>query len=133
MEVTGTNSVASQANTTSAGAAAGPSLDYQAFLRLLMAEMKNQDPTNPIDSSQYVAQLASFSSVEQAIRTNSKLDALMSQMALSQADGIIGHTITSADGTVSGEVTALRVVSGGTVAVLEGGAEIAIGEGITIT
>jgi flagellar basal-body rod modification protein FlgD len=112
---------------------AGKTLDYDAFLKLLMAEMKNQDPTNPIDSAQYVAQLATFSSVEQAIKTNAKLDSLMTQMALSQADGIIGRTITSADGSVSGEVTALRVVSGGAVAVLEDGSEIAIGEGVTIT
>lgn len=132
MEVAGTNPFTSQPGTGSAPASS-KTLDYDAFLKLLMAEMKNQDPTNPIDSAQYVAQLATFSSVEQAIKTNAKLDGLMTQMALSQADGIIGRTITSADGSVSGEVTALRVVSGGAVAVLEDGSEIAIGEGVTIT
>jgi flagellar basal-body rod modification protein FlgD len=132
MEVAGTSPFTSQAGTGSAPASS-KTLDYDAFLKLLMAEMKNQDPTNPIDSAQYVAQLATFSSVEQAIKTNAKLDSLMTQMALSQADGIIGRTITSADGSVSGEVTALRIVSGGAVAVLEDGSEIAIGEGVTIT
>ena len=34
------------------------SVDYQSFLKLLMAQMKNQDPTKPMDSTQYVAQLA---------------------------------------------------------------------------
>ena len=58
--------------------------------------MKNQDPTKPTDPAQFVAQLASFSSVEQAIKTNSKLDSLMTSMALSQAEGIIGRTVVRA-------------------------------------
>ena len=61
--------------------------------------MKNQDPTKPMDSAQFVAQLASFSSVEQAVKTNAKLDAMMSALALSQAEGFIGRTIISADGS----------------------------------
>ena len=42
-------------------------VDYQSFLKLLVAQMKNQDPTDPMDSTQYVAQLAAFSQVEQAV------------------------------------------------------------------
>ncbi len=109
-----------------------PSLDYDAFLRLLIAEMQNQDPTNPIDSSQYVAQLATFSNVEQAVKMNAKLDAMMSSMALSQADGIIGRMIASADGSVVGEVVALRIVSGGAVAILSDGQELPLGPGVTV-
>ena len=37
------------------------SLDYNAFLQLLIAQMKNQDPTKPTDPAQFIAQLASFS------------------------------------------------------------------------
>ena len=51
------------------------------------------------------------------MQTNAKLDALMTSFALSQADGVIGRTITSADGEMTGTVTAVRVVSGGAVAV----------------
>ncbi len=56
--------------------------------------MKNQDPTNPMDTSQYMSQFAQLSSVEQAMQTNSKLDSLLSSQALSQADGLIGRTAT---------------------------------------
>ena len=54
--------------------------------------MKNQDPTKPMDSAQFIAQLASFSDVEQAVKTNAKLDAMMSSLALTQAEGFIGRT-----------------------------------------
>jgi flagellar basal-body rod modification protein FlgD len=107
--------------------------DYNSFLRLLVAQMKNQDPMKPIDATQYVSQIASFSNVEQAVQTNAKLDVLMTSFALSQADGVIGRTITSADGSVTGTVAAVRVVSGGAVAVLDTGKELLLGPGIVIT
>ena len=118
------------ANTANAASAA--SVDYNAFLKLLIAQMKNQDPTKPMDSSQFVAQLASFSNVEQGIKMNQKLDSMMTSLALSQVDGIVGRTIISADGTVAGTVMALHVVSGGAVALLEDGREVPLGPGVTI-
>jgi flagellar basal-body rod modification protein FlgD len=107
--------------------------DYNSFLRLLVAQMKNQDPMKPIDATQYVSQIAAFSNVEQAVQTNTKLDALMTSFALTQADGVIGRTITSANGDITGKVTSVRVVSGGAVAVLHTGKEVLLGPGITIT
>ena len=120
------------ATTTNVVAGPGDSLDYDAFLRLLIAQMKNQDPTKPTDPSQFVAQLASFSSVEQAIKTNNKLDTLMTTMALSQGEGLIGRTVVSADGTIAGTVAGIKVISGGAVALLEDGRQLPIGAGITV-
>ena len=57
--------------------AAPQTVDYQAFLRLLVAEMKNQDPTSPMESTDYVAQLATFSQVEQSVQANAKLDQIL--------------------------------------------------------
>ena len=131
MQVTSTSpAAAATAATTSSHAS--PTLDYSAFLRLLIAQLKNQDPTKPMDSQQFIAQLASFSNVEQGIKMNQKLDSLMTSMALSQADGVIGRTVTSSDGTISGTVAALRVVDGGAVAILGDGREVALGAGVTI-
>lgn len=107
-------------------------VDYQSFLRLLVAEMKNQDPTNPMDSTQYVAQLASFSQVEQSVQINTKLDQLLQASTLSQAGSLIGRTVTSADGTLTGVVSEVRVMSDGIIAVTQGGKEIAIGPGVVI-
>ena len=111
---------------------AGPSLDYDAFLRLLIAQMKNQDPTKPTDPAQFVAQLASFSNVEQGIKMNNKLDTLMTSLALSQAEGFIGRTVISEDGNIAGTVAGIRIISGGAVAILEDGRELLLGAGVTV-
>jgi flagellar basal-body rod modification protein FlgD len=107
-------------------------VDYQSFLKLLVAEMKNQDPTNPMDSTQYVAQLAAFSQVEQSVQINTKLDQLLQSSTLAQADALIGRTVTSADGKITGKVAEVRLLSDGIVAVLEGGKEITMGPGVKI-
>ena len=94
---------------------ASNTVDYNTFLQLLIAEMKNQDPTNPMDSSQYMSQFASFSQVEQAMQTNTKLDALLSSQALSQADGLIGKTVSFTDATadLTGKVASVSINSDG--------------------
>ena len=108
-------------------------LNYDAFLRLLVAQMQNQDPTEPQDSSQYLSQLASFAAVEQNIATNSKLDNLMTAMALTQANAVIGRTVTSADGTISGVVKSVAVADGAAVAILESGQRLTLGSGVSIS
>ena len=112
------------------------SVDYNTFLRLLIAEMKNQDPTNPMDTSEYMSQFAQLSTVEQAIQTNSKLDALLSSSALSQAEGLIGKTATfsTEDGqAISGVIASVSINNGGAIATLEDGSKVALGAGITIS
>ena len=136
MQVASTASVAAStpaaaaANTT----AAGTTVDYNSFLQLMVAELKNQDPTSPTDPTQYMSQLASFSSVEQQVQTNSKLDTLLTGNALSQAEAAIGRTATSADGSVSGTVQSVNIASGGSVtANLANGQTLALGGGVTIS
>lgn len=51
--------------------------DQEMFLKLLVAQMKNQDPLNPQDSVQYMTQLAQFSSLEQLTTINQKLGQLI--------------------------------------------------------
>ena len=134
MNVTAASPVTTQSPTATTAATETPqTVDYDAFLQLLIAQMKNQDPTKPADPAQFIAQLASFSSVEQAIKTNNKLDTLMTSMALSQAEGLIGRTVTSADGSVTGTVSGIRIVSGGAVAILDNGREVPLTAGVTVT
>jgi flagellar basal-body rod modification protein FlgD len=132
MIVTSTSAVTAQSTLGTTASGPPDSLDYDAFLQLLIAQMKNQDPTKPTDPSQFVAQLASFSSVEQAIKTNNKLDTLMTSMALSQAEGFIGRTVTSADGSIQGVVSGIRIISGGAVAILDNGKEMLLSAGVTV-
>lgn len=125
---TGTSTYANQSD-----AASKTQVDYQSFLKLLVAQMKNQDPTNPMDSTQYMAQLASFSQVEQSVQMNQKLDQMLQSSTLEQAASIIGRTVTSADGATTGKVTEVKLISNGIVAVLEGGKEITMGAGVKIS
>jgi flagellar basal-body rod modification protein FlgD len=131
MQVPSTSSTTTT-GTQAASAQSSATVDYDAFLRLLIAQLKNQDPTKPTDSAQYISQLASFSNVEQGVKLNAKLDALMTSANLTQAEAMIGRTVLSADGTISGQVVAVRVTSDGPMALLDNGSEILIGAGITI-
>ena len=56
-------------------------LDKQAFLNLLVTQLKYQDPLNPMENTEFVAQLAQFSSLEQLVNVNDNLqaDAVLSQ------------------------------------------------------
>jgi flagellar basal-body rod modification protein FlgD len=108
-------------------------LNYDSFLRLLIAQMKNQDPTDPVDASEQMSQLASFSIVEQSIKTNSHLESLIRETSLSQAASLIGKSVTSADGMTSGVVKSVEINSDGLTAVLENGKEVVIESGITIS
>lgn len=81
--------------TTPAAATSSPviSSDFETFLKMLTAQMQNQDPLNPIDSTDYATQLATFSSVEQQVLTNdllTNLQAEISAMGLSQLSNWIG-------------------------------------------
>ena len=66
---------------------AGEDMDKDAFLRILSAELSNQDPENSKDGTEYVSQMAQFTSLEQMANLNST-------MRLSGANGLIGQTVT---------------------------------------
>jgi flagellar basal-body rod modification protein FlgD len=122
-----------QPTTQTAGATSSAGdVDYQSFLKLLVAQMKNQDPTNPMDSTQYVAQLAQFSTVEQSIQANKKLTELLQVSAISQANSILGRTVTSADGATTGVVEQVKLATNGVIAVLGDGTEIVMQNGVTV-
>jgi flagellar basal-body rod modification protein FlgD len=107
-------------------------VDYDTFLQLMMAQMQNQDPTNPMDASEQLAQLASFSQVEQSIQTNAKLETLLTNMSFGQVDDLIGRTVTDANGT-TGVVERVEVYSDGTVLALDTGEGILLGPGVAIS
>ena len=139
MTVTSTTATSAATTTTTTGAAAqatssvAAKLNAQTFLTLFMEQLKNQDPTKPMDSTEYVSQLATLSQVEQATQTNRKLDSLLSSSFLDQADAIIGRTVTSADGTVSGVVTSVKVTGDGALATLKDGSSLLLQSGISVS
>ncbi|SEO06962.1 flagellar basal-body rod modification protein FlgD [Salinihabitans flavidus] len=84
---------ASAAPTTSDKGASALTSDFETFLKMLTAQAQNQDPLNPLDSSEYAAQLAQFSSVEQQVLTNDLLNNMVVQlgaMGMAQLSNWIG-------------------------------------------
>lgn len=82
-----------QSPATSANSATKPAAlasDFETFLKMLTAQARYQDPLEPIDSSEYAAQLAQFSMVEQQVQTNDTLAALVSQMTTSNMAAMAG-------------------------------------------
>lgn len=86
-------------NVASAAASASPdargtlSSDFTTFLKMMTVQMQNQDPLNPLDSNDFSTQLATFSGVEQQVRTNELLGGLGAQlnmMGMSQLAGWVG-------------------------------------------
>lgn len=72
--------------------------NYEMFLSLLTSQMKNQDPLDPLDSTQFVDQLVSFSGVEQQIAQNRNLESLLivqSAAAQTSSVGYIGRVATA--------------------------------------
>ncbi|MCX7645335.1 MAG: flagellar hook assembly protein FlgD [Rhodobacteraceae bacterium] len=68
------------------------SSDFQTFLRMLTAQIQNQDPLNPTPSDEFAVQLATFSGVEQQVRTNQLLEAIAAQFGggMAQIAGWVG-------------------------------------------
>ena len=87
------------------------------FLKLMVAQMKNQDPMNPSDDKDNIAQMAQFSSLEQITNLANATQQLADRMSLTQNVGLLGHnvTYTGLDGTsVTGQVDGLNLASDGT-------------------
>jgi flagellar basal-body rod modification protein FlgD len=134
MTVSATPSVTSSSassSSSSSAAAATNSLSYNDFLTMLLAEMKNQDPTQPMDPTAMVSQLATISQVGQAVQTNTTLSSLLSSNQLTQAELAVGSTIIGSDGT-SGQVTSVNVASSGVTATLSNGSTVTLGDGVTV-
>ncbi len=73
--------------------------NFDTFLKLLTTQLRNQDPLDPLDTEKFTEQLVQFSSVEQAIKTNAHLEALIALQAASErqsALGFVGRTVTLA-------------------------------------
>src|SRR3712207_3712267 len=98
---------AALAGTTSAGKKVGDrasiAQNFDAFLLLLTTQLKNQSPLDPLDTNQFTQQLVQFASVEQQLKSNDTLDALLTSArgsSASTAASFVGMQIT-ADGNMA--------------------------------
>jgi len=102
--------------TRKSDAAGNQILGKDDFLKLMVAQMKNQDPMNPADDKDNIAQMAQFSSLEQITNLATAVHDLSNRMSLTQNVGLLGHdvTYTKADGTSgTGKVDGLDLTADG--------------------
>jgi flagellar basal-body rod modification protein FlgD len=106
--------ISSAAAAGASPAAQSSAIGIQDFLKILTAQLNNQDPLKPVDNQEFVAQIAQFATLEQSRQLNVKIDQLLSAQASTQSLGLLGKTVDlDQDGfIVSGQVTALALASG---------------------
>jgi flagellar basal-body rod modification protein FlgD len=113
---------ANSSSSTGTSASGGVSLGGTDFLTLMLAQLKNQDPTSPVDSNVFLTQLAELSTVQGITQLNTSFSTLSSSLAANQAmqaSSLLGHQalVTSssaqlaAGGTVSGVVNVPQTTS----------------------
>lgn len=107
-------------------------MDYDSFLKLFMAQMKNQDPTKPNDPTATLSQLASFSNVEQSIKLNTKLESLLSASNATLASSLVGKAVSSLDGSISGIAASVAVDENGLTATLKNGQTLSLSGGYRV-
>ncbi|MCY0875307.1 MAG: flagellar hook capping protein [Firmicutes bacterium] len=123
-----TTAAASTSSTTSF--VPGGSLGENAFLQLLATQLQYQDPLQPQDNTQFVAQLAQFSSLEQMTNVSTQegqvvsgINSLASQEQLTSAFSLLGNSVTlqDASGTqASGTVSAVQSTANGVMITVNG-------------
>jgi len=107
------------ASTNAAGVstATGDSVSENEFLNLLVTQLQNQDPTQPMDDSQFVSELAQFSSLQETTNLNTTMTGFTQTSGLQTAASMIGATVTTSatdsnGNLISGEVTSASNASG---------------------
>jgi flagellar basal-body rod modification protein FlgD len=100
---------------TAAPKAAGGALGKDDFLKLFVTQLQHQDPMNPSDNSEFMAQMAQFSTLEQITNLSNATSQMVFANQVGQSVGLIGRTVTydKADGTsATGVATAINIDNG---------------------
>lgn len=99
-------------------------LGKQDFLKLLIAQLENQDPLNVQDDKQFIAQLAQFTSLEQTQNLTNSFNSFFEFQQLTQSSNLIdkeveiqptltkGENLTGSDKNIKGKVSEVRMVNG---------------------
>ena len=89
-------------------------LDVDDFLKLLTVQLQTQDPMKPMEDTQFISQMASFTSLQEMRALSKNFETFSSGQRLCSAQDYLGKVVTlTADGDdVTGEVTAIKLVDG---------------------
>jgi len=85
------SSASTAASTSTTTSSTSLSSDKEAFLQLLLTQLENQNPLDPVDTTEYTSQLVSYSQLEQQMNTNDKLDSLVSALSNSSSFSVFSY------------------------------------------
>lgn len=90
------------------------SLGQEQFLRILLTQLRFQDPLKPMDNQQFLAQMAQFSALAQTSQLNDRIDTLLTIQSASQSVGLIGKSVQveTENGALIGTVSTLTFADG---------------------
>lgn len=91
------------------------SLGMQDLMKILLTQLQYQDPTQPMDNAQFVAQIAQFATLDETRQMNQSMTQLAATESLTQSVGLLGRTVnytTASSGAGSGQVTLITLSSG---------------------
>lgn len=94
------------------GEAATPGLGKDDFLKILLTQLTNQNPAEPMEDKQFIAQMAQFSTLEQMTNLSSEFGKVANMLASGQAMSLLGRTVQVLDGETPVRGT-VEAVSGG--------------------
>lgn len=96
------------------GSLQSAALGQEQFLKILLTQLRFQDPLKPLDNQEFLAQMAQFSSLAQTLQMNDRIDTLLSIQSSTQSIGLLGKTVeVSASGaSQAGQVTSLVFLDG---------------------
>ncbi len=124
--LTSTAASAGSSTKTSAQEIAG---NFTQFLTLLTTQLKNQNPLDPMDTNQFTQQLVQYAGVEQQLKSNDRLDSILTNAKASSsasATGFIGQTVTAdgktadlADGSATWTLTPARAATQATITITD--------------
>lgn len=141
----GISSIASTASSASASGTSSQAIagNFQQFLTLLTTQLKNQNPLDPMDTNQFTQQLVQFAGVEQQLKTNDRLDSILTNSkasASATASSFIGKTVTAdgtksqlSDGSAAWTLTPARAASKATITISDAKGNVVATKSTTLT
>jgi flagellar basal-body rod modification protein FlgD len=114
--VTGSSAASASSSTSTTSTANSSGLGKNDFIKLLLAQLQHQDPTSPMENTEFVSQMAQYTSLEQMTNLNESFEYMAGQLLVNQATGLIGKTVVvtvdTEGNTITGKVDKVVLTSG---------------------
>ncbi|HBK46565.1 MAG TPA: flagellar hook capping protein [Xanthomonadaceae bacterium] len=103
-------------NNGSSSVQARNTIDQEGFIKLFLSQLQFQDPLEPVDNREFLAQLAQFSNLEQSRQLSINMEGMLTMESSSQALGLLNRSVDivqAAGGNIAGTVTAVQFTTSG--------------------